>query len=96
MTNKDRKRKTILGVFTPIVSTGIIALSKGKMGTGVALIAIATGLLVLYQHLDEKAKSEPRLPEGVDAELLTRLGKQAGQEAEERINEYREKNDDEK
>jgi len=86
------KRKTVLGVFTPVVSAGIIALTKGQTGAGVGLIAVATGLLVLYQYMDEKSNSEPRLPAGVDADLLTRIGTQAGEEAEERINEYRQKN----
>jgi len=85
----SKKKKTILGIAPSVAATGITLLVRGQTGPGVALIGISSVLFVLYDYLDDQAKGNPTLPVGVDEELLTRVGTEVGQEAEEQIEKYR-------
>lgn len=67
------KKKSLLAVATSLAPTGIVLLTKGQPVTGGILIAMSVLLMLAYDHYDDKAKGTPKLPEGVDEELLTSL-----------------------
>lgn len=64
------KKKSLLALATSIAPTGIVLVTKGQPIAGGVLIAMSVGLMLAYDHFDDKAKGEPTLPAGVDEELL--------------------------
>lgn len=81
------KKKAFLAVATSLIPIATTLLSNGKFVHGGIVSAIVVGLFIGYDHFDDKAKGAPKLPEGIDAELIEQL---SGNLADE-INKQREK-----
>lgn len=64
------KKKGLLATGLAVLSTGITLLVNGRTVEGAILAVCGIGLVVAYDYLDDKLKSPPKLPDGVDTETF--------------------------
>jgi hypothetical protein len=83
----SKKRKGFLAVATALLPVATMLLSSGKYVEGGVLTLVAVGLFVGYDYLDDKIKGEPKLPAGIDAELIEEHVGDVADEINERLDE---------
>jgi len=67
------KKKGFLGLATALAPVSATLLSNGDYVHGAILSAVVVGLFIAYDHYDDKAKGQPKLPEGITPELIEEL-----------------------
>ena len=67
----NKTKKTLLGVGTAVLAPAVTMLVQGNTVEGGLLMVIGVGMIVVYDHLDDKAKGN--LPSGVDEETVKEI-----------------------
>jgi hypothetical protein len=82
------KKKTLLGLATTLMPTGITMLIQGNQYQGGILIALSVALMLAYDHYDDKVK----VPEGIDRETFVQLSELGADGIKELVEQYRDRN----
>jgi len=78
-------KKGLLAIATSLLPTGATLLVKGQMYEGAILVALAAGLFIAYDVLDDRVKGKPQLPDGVSEETLRSLADITGEQLKKAI-----------
>jgi len=87
-----KKKKTMLGIATSLAPTATVFLVRGQYIEGAILLAMSVGLFLAYDYYDDKAKEQPRLPEGIDAKLFEEGADVAAEAVQDTIENHRSSN----
>jgi hypothetical protein len=79
------KKKTLLGLATTLMPTGITMFIQGNQYQGAILIAMAVALMLAYDHYDDKVK----VPEGIDKETFVQLSELGADGIKDLVEKYR-------
>lgn len=90
-TKHSKKKKSILAVATTLIPIATSYLNNGHIYEGAILAAIAAGLFVLYDYLDDPSK----LPAGIDAAMFEEVANMGADAARSLEDEYTERADSE-
>lgn len=71
----SKKKKSLLTVALGLAPTAITLLTKERYVEGAILMVIAAGMIVLYDHYDDKAKQAPQVPGEVDKGTFKQIAK---------------------
>ena len=81
MKNKNKK-KSLLSLAVSLAPVGATFFGQGRYVEGAVVTAVTVGLILGYDHLDDKEKQSVRLPEGVDKETITDIAETVGEKAD--------------
>jgi len=84
----SKSKKTLLGLATTLLPTATTMLVSGKHIEGGILAALAAGLFIAYDVLDDRAKGQPSVPEGIDEKTFEELAKVGAEAAEKAVDAY--------
>lgn len=76
-----KSKKGLLASGITVISTAIPMLVNGSYLEGGILAAIGIALVGAYDHLDDKMKGTPQLPDGVDEEFFVEVAEHLAENA---------------
>lgn len=83
MKRNSATKKSLLAVGTSVTASGMSIMVNGRHIEGAILILAGIGMVLAYDHLDDKAKGRPTLPEGIDEETVKSIAAALGDAADE-------------
>ena len=81
MKNKSKK-KSLISLAVSLAPVGATFFGQGHYVEGAVVTVVTVGLILGYDHLDDKEKQSVRLPEGVDKETITDIAETVGEKAD--------------
>lgn len=88
----SKKKKGLLSVAFSLIPIAVTMLVEGQTVEGGILIAIAAGLIILYDYYDDKAKAVPAFLQNIDQEVYEKVAEVGADTVNDAIDDYTQKN----
>lgn len=84
----SKKKKGLLSVAFSLIPIAVTMLVEGQTVEGGILVAIAAGLVILYDYYDDKAKAVPAFIQNIDQEVYEQIASIGADKVNEAIDQY--------